>query len=101
MSLRHSNALDDARRAVIRSAYAGGATLKELAAAHGVHLSTISRTVHGRRPRGVKRKLTMAQAEELRRLHRDEGLKPSKLRRLFGISESAVYLILGDKHYRK
>jgi IS30 family transposase len=97
---RGGGPLTDALRLHIRSAYAAGATLKEIAGVYGVHFSTISRTVHGRRPRGVKRKLTMEQAQEMRQRHRDEGLKPSKLSLLYGVSESATRLILEGKQYR-
>jgi transposase-like protein len=92
--------LDEEKRQAIQDAYARGATLKELAATYDVHWSSISRAIHGRRPRGVKRKLTLEQAEAMRKRYRDEGLKPSKLSLLFGISESATRLILGGKQYR-
>lgn len=76
-----------------------GNTLEKLAAAYGVHFSTIARLVKGRKPRGAKRKLTMEQAEEIRRLHKEEGIKPKALSKLYNVSESSIGLILKNKQY--
>lgn len=97
-SRRHH--LTTGQRQEVISAYKDGASLTQLAQKYGVHFSTISRIVHGRQPRGVKRKLTFEQAEEIRRRYRDENLSITALARAYQVSPSAVSHNLQGLQYK-
>jgi transcriptional regulator with XRE-family HTH domain len=96
----HRHPLPDSKIKEIKRSFGLGMTLKQLALKYGKHFSTISRIVNGRKPRGTKRKLTFAQAEEIRRRFRDENQSIADLARAYKVSSSTISLILQGKHYK-
>jgi hypothetical protein len=93
--------LTSLEREEIKLAYRKGKTLKQLELKYGVHFSTISRIVHGtNKPRGVKRKLSFAQAEEIRRRFRDENQSIAGLAREYRVSDASISMILQGLQYK-
>jgi Mor family transcriptional regulator len=93
--------LTTAQKEEIKTAYHQGKTLKQLEHKYGVHFSTISRIAHGtNKPRGVKRKLSFAQAEEIRRRFRDENQSIAGLAHEYRVSDSSISMILQGLQYK-